>query len=501
MKLLPLKCLHSYYIGSLFHCCIYEDSTGYVYSIFLDKEIEVLGALLTYELARIVKKTAYLRYITSFHDFIVEMRKLVEKRVEKKLEKFGLHKKLKDKALETFIKYVTYRCIGFQNLIPVLLDNNVDEIYLDTPFNEIYIDHQHFGRLKVYPKATMEEVEKLLFISKFESDHTVSYENPSLKTVLLSPDFKVRVAVDFPPLCPQGPSIDIRRLREKPLPPTSWLRKRADLDFLSFLITSLAMRPNIVIVGEPGSGKTSLLIFLLALLPDKWRIVAIEDTREIPNLTPYGKRIVYIKVKPFEAERVQYSKEKEIIKLLHRSPDYVAIGELQSKADNLAFFHALSAGIRGMGTIHATSIDELFDRWINIFHIKSSLIKNLDIIVFMKKIILHKKILRGLNDIILHIDQANLSKGVRFDLNINSVHKTIAFWQPFRPENSKVYIQALINKRIKKKNSLPEKVNLFQKYQSIIREELKSSSNIGDERKFFITISRLLSELHDALYS
>jgi type IV secretory pathway ATPase VirB11/archaellum biosynthesis ATPase len=154
----------------------------------------------------------------------------------------------------------------------------------------------------------------------------------------------------------------------------------------AFLLAALNLGLNITIVGETGTGKTTLLNVLDESLDARLRRVYIEDAVETKDLIHAGYHQMKLRVDPFE-RTIGNSRTKaaEIVKILHRSPDLVILGEIQSKEHSLAFFHALTAGVRGMQTFHSSSPEQAIRRWIEVHGIARANIMDLDIIVQMTR--------------------------------------------------------------------------------------------------------------------
>jgi len=284
--------------------------------------------------------------------------------------------------------------------MPLFLDDMVDEIYLDSKDSNIYLDHHKYGRCLTNISLTSEEINALLTRLKLEHPITVSASNPSLKTEFKTRLFHLRISMDFPPLSPYGPSFNIRKLRRKPF---------TIYDLISFgsvtptaaayLITAVKARKNITIVGEPNSGKTTLANAIDLFTPDYWRKITVEDAIETISKVDYGYNQLSLQVDSFESERKLYTKSKEILKLLHRSPDWIFLGEIQSKEHTQAMFEAITAGLKGIQTAHADSIQNLIRRWKNRHGISETDLLSLEIIVFMNKELRNSRIIRYVSEI------------------------------------------------------------------------------------------------------
>ena len=103
----------------------------------------------------------------------------------------------------------------------------------------------------------------------------------------------------------------------------------------------LHTRRNILVSGGTASGNTTLLNALIALIPDDQRIVAIEDTLELPIDSPNRVR--------FEARRLQQGAVtiRDLVRhaLRHR-PDHIVVGEVRG-TEAADLLQALNTGHGG----------------------------------------------------------------------------------------------------------------------------------------------------------
>jgi len=141
---------------------------------------------------------------------------------------------------------------------------------------------------------------------------------------------------------------------------------------------------KVTIIGGTGTGKTTLLNALDELADSRLRRVYIEDAVETGDLLARGFHQMKIKVDPFErSDRDLRTKGSEIVKALHRSPDMVILSELQSEEHSKAFFHALSSGVRGIQTFHASSSEQAIRRWVHVHGIPKESLLDLGVLVQM----------------------------------------------------------------------------------------------------------------------
>lgn len=316
---------------------------------------------------------------------------------------------------EIVVELFIYKLIKLEKLMPLFIDPKINEIYMDQQGTEIYIDHQNYGRCNTEIILSAEELSALLTRLKLEHPITISPKNPSFKIEFITNLFHLRISMDFPPLSPNGPSFNIRKLKKQPLTVPDLIKfKSITPSAAAYLIVAIQHRKNITIIGEPNSGKTTLANALDLYTPKYWRKVAVEDAIETINKSQMGFKQLTIRVDSFESNKNDYTKSAEILKLLHRSPDWIFLGEIQSKEHTQAMFEALNAGLKGIQTTHADSIQKIFRRWKNLHNIDETDFLSLDILVVMKREIREQSIIRKVSAIYEVDKSSNYDRKLQF---------------------------------------------------------------------------------------
>lgn len=290
---------------------------------------------------------------------------------------------LDSRFLSTCVLLAAFRSLRMLNLAPLLADQQIEEIYLDDAKSPIYVDHRRWGRCVTSLFLGAEEVEAFSTRCGLESNKRLDEANPSLKTEIITKIFHVRASIDVAPLSVGGTAISIRKLRKRFFTlPELIANGTITSQAAAYLIYSLRRRRNIGVVGEPGSGKTTLASSLLATIPKNWRTIYIEDVIETEDLRPFGVHQLKFRVDPVESlTKTSRMKSREIVKLLHRTPTYVFLGEIQTSEHSQALFHSMSAGIKVMFTVHADSVHQLIKRWVIQHGINPASISSLDILI------------------------------------------------------------------------------------------------------------------------
>lgn len=115
----------------------------------------------------------------------------------------------------------------------------------------------------------------------------------------------------------------------------------------------VSARAAFVVSGGTGTGKTTLLGSLLALVPAEERIVLVEDAAELEPAHPH---VVALEARPANVEGAGLVTVRDLVRqALRMRPDRLVVGEVRG-AEVVDLLAALNTGHEGgCGTIHANS--------------------------------------------------------------------------------------------------------------------------------------------------
>ncbi|MBD3351372.1 MAG: hypothetical protein GF364_07785, partial [Candidatus Lokiarchaeota archaeon] len=278
------------------------------------------------------------------------------------------------------------RLIKIDKLFPLLVDNLIEEIYIDSFDDYVYLDHQKFNRCRTKIHLDEKEFESLKTLLRLTSTKRLDLSNPSVKCIIQNVFFNCRFTLDVYPIQRNGFSLDIRKMNKRIFTlPELIYRKMLSSEIASFLYFCVINRLNITIVGETNTGKTTLMNSLDLLAPKQFRKVYVEEAPESLSQNGYDLHQLKYHVDPNNRNLSISSKTGQIYKLLHRNPDIIYLGEILNTEEATAMFHCLSAGLVGFQTIHARGISSLLNRWKYHFKIDNSCLRDLDIILILRK--------------------------------------------------------------------------------------------------------------------
>jgi pilus assembly protein CpaF len=228
-------------------------------------------------------------------------------------------------------------------------DPSVTELLVNGPQNVFVERKGKLSRLDVKFDSSDVLVSALRVIAQFVG-RPFDIEHPILEGRL--PDGS-RVEALIPPVAPDGPMIAIRRFSKERLTLAKLLEFEAlTPDATEILRVFIECKQNIVVAGGTGSGKTSMLNALSALIPSGERIVVMEDSRE---LKLQQEHVVQLEARPPDAKGKGAVAIRDLFKAsLRMRPDRIVLGEIRG-GEALDLVQAMTSGHGGcLTTVHAT---------------------------------------------------------------------------------------------------------------------------------------------------
>jgi pilus assembly protein CpaF len=280
-----------------------------------------------------------------------------------------------------------YEAIGLPRILALAKDERISEFFVDSDATPIYLDHVVAGRCESEIFLTERERWALETHVDTFSGYTLDFKTPSMKNDLAIGGAILRVSLDLEPVSVNRFALDVRRINVSSLSMEQLIALGViSVGAAALLVTWIETGGNVTIVGETGTGKTTLLNALDEQAERRLRRLYIEDAVETRDMLDRGYHQMKVKVDPFErGVDASRTKESEIVKALHRSPDIVILSEIQSEEHSRAFFQALAAGARGIQTFHATTIEQAIRRWVSMHHIAEQSLLDLGILVQMAR--------------------------------------------------------------------------------------------------------------------
>lgn len=303
-----------------------------------------------------------------------EMRPKVEGAVEQILREVR-HEIPTDVNPDQFRQILLDDLVGLGPLSPLLRDPAITEIMINGPEN-IFVE----SRGLLYRSAAKFNGETHLqsIIQRIVEPlgRHIDAASPMVDARL---EDGSRVNAVIPPLALDGSLVTIRKFPSK---------KLTDEDLIGFgsltrpmalfLREAVRARRNILVSGGTGSGKTTLLNILSQFIPEKERIITVEDSAEL-KLT--HENLCRLEARPANVEgQGRVTIRDLVINTLRMRPDRIIVGECRG-AEALDMLQAMNTGHDGsMTTCHANNPRDALSRLENMvmmagFELPSSAIR------------------------------------------------------------------------------------------------------------------------------
>ncbi len=305
---------------------------------------------------------------------------------------------------QSLIKEVYDEAVGLGAIEDLLADPDVTEIMVNGPLR-VYVERK--GKIELTDRTFLDDKSVLGVIERIVSplgrriDESQPYVDARLKD-------GSRVNAIIHPLSLIGPCLTIRKFSKIPLTADDFVRMDTWTEGMrDFLKACVEARKNIIVSGGTGSGKTTLLNVLSSFLPERERIITIEDAAELQLKQAH---VVSLEARPPNIEGKGAISIRDLVRnALRMRPDRIVVGECRG-GEALDMLQAMNTGHDGsLTTVHANTPRDVISR--------------METLVMMAGMDLPLRAIReqitSAVDVIIH--EARLSDGSRRVVNVTEV--------------------------------------------------------------------------------
>src|SRR5581483_10131685 len=187
-----------------------------------------------------------------------------------------------------FVAEVLPHILGYGPLDCLLADPTVTEIMCNA-YDQIWVERR--GVIEPTDLAFTDDAQYRQVIDKIVSavGRRVDESSPMVDARL--PDGS-RVNAIIPPLSLNGPTLTIRKFADDPYTVADLINFGSlTMDLALFLEACVRGKLNVLVSGGTGTGKTTTLNVLSSFIPERERIVTIEDAAELQLQQPHVVRL------------------------------------------------------------------------------------------------------------------------------------------------------------------------------------------------------------------
>ncbi len=184
-------------------------------------------------------------------------------------------------------------------------------------------------------------------------------------------DKNIRISVDKTPIVDAevGINASIRIVNQQTVSREKLTASGSATDeMLDLLTCCIRYGVSVCIAGSTGSGKTTIMSWLLSMVPDNRRLITIEEgSREFDLIKRDEKghalnSVVHLLTRPHENPSLDIDQDLLLERVLRKHPDVIGVGEMRSAKEALSVAESSRTGHTVVTTIHSNSSESTYRR-------------------------------------------------------------------------------------------------------------------------------------------
>jgi len=251
-------------------------------------------------------------------------------------------------------------------LTTVFLDKRVTDVYVPARGN-VYVEHIDYGQLTTsIPRGLALSIlmSKLPLRCNTPASRyagAISVSDPLFPCIADSCDVvqPLRISIVTDPFVAAGAeTAHVRPIHA--LTPYDIVRGGTAPEVLALLWAAYEEKVPILIIGQVGSGKTTLAYVTSSLLPSYKGRAFVASQHEIPMIS--RSALYLVERQEVYAGQREVSVDKLLSIALKSGREYITVAEITDRRTLATFLEAIHTGHGGISTIHASSPEDLVER-------------------------------------------------------------------------------------------------------------------------------------------
>jgi flagellar protein FlaI len=267
---------------------------------------------------------------------------------------------LNEAQYEKILYYILRDFLGFGKIDGLMRDRMIEDISCNGPRIPVFVYHRNYGSLETNIIFSDErELNSYVIKLAQEGGKHISIAEPIVDATLKDGS-RIQLTLGDE-ITTRGSTFTIRKFQDIPITPVDLIKWNTfSAEEMAYFWLCVENKKNVLFVGGTASGKTSSLNAISFFIPQKSKIVSIEDTREIkllhPNWIPSVTRETFI-----GGERGSVDMYDLLKAALRQRPEYIIVGEVRG-SEAVTLFQAMATGHATLSTLHADSIEAVIHR-------------------------------------------------------------------------------------------------------------------------------------------
>ncbi len=268
---------------------------------------------------------------------------------------------VKGYTIDTLIERLYEDMAGYSFLRKWIYMDGVEEVNINS-YNDIEVIMSGGKSVKIPEKFTspsqaIDVIRRMLTSCGMIIDDT-------MPSVLGHIDKNIRISVDKTPLVDAdvGINASIRIVNQQSVTSDRLLKSgSATKTMLDFLTACVRCGVSVCIAGATGSGKTTVMAWLLSTVPDNRRLITIEDGSREFDLVKRDENgnilnsVCHLLTRPNANPDLDIDQDFLLERVLRKHPHVIGVGEIRAAAECMSVAEASRTGHTCLTTIHSNS--------------------------------------------------------------------------------------------------------------------------------------------------
>ncbi|TQD24434.1 type II/IV secretion system ATPase subunit [Methanolobus vulcani] len=261
--------------------------------------------------------------------------------------------------LEKISYYIKRDFVRFGKIDALMMDDSIEDVSGNGHDVPIFLYHRAHTNIATNVVYEEDELNSFIIQMAQRSGKHISVAEPMVDATM--PDgSRIQMTLGTS-VTAHGSTFTIRKFSDTPITPVDLIKWGTfSSESMAYLWLCIENNKSLIYAGGTASGKTSSLNAVSLFIPEKAKIITLEDTRELK--LPHPNWIPSVTRDSFTADERGAVDMYDLLKAaLRQRPEFLLVGEVRGK-EALTLFQAMSTGHTTFSTMHADSVASAIHR-------------------------------------------------------------------------------------------------------------------------------------------
>ncbi|MDY0387706.1 MAG: type II/IV secretion system ATPase subunit [Methanolobus sp.] len=261
--------------------------------------------------------------------------------------------------LEKISYYIKRDFVRFGKIDVLMKDDSIEDVSGNGHDVPIFLYHRAYQNIPTNVVYEEDALNSFIIQMAQRSGKHISVAEPMVDATM--PDgSRIQMTLGTS-VTAHGSTFTIRKFSDTPITPVDLVKWGTfSSESMAYLWLCIENNKSLIYAGGTASGKTSSLNAVSLFIPEKSKVITLEDTRELK--LPHPNWIPSITRDSFTADERGAVDMYDLLKAaLRQRPEFLLVGEVRGK-EALTLFQAMSTGHTTFSTMHADSVASAIHR-------------------------------------------------------------------------------------------------------------------------------------------